>query len=68
MSTIHFLNVKEGDCSVIEHNSGRVTVIDVCNATAADTQESRSAMLLAKAAARVPGNFQAAALKRRRGQ
>ncbi len=58
MSTIHFLNVKEGDCSVIKHNSGRVTVIDVCNATAADTQESRSAMLLAKAATRVPGNFQ----------
>ena len=36
MSTIHFLNVKEGDCSVIEHNSGRVTVIDVCNATKVD--------------------------------
>ena len=58
MSTIHFLNVKEGDCSVIKHNSGRVTVIDVCNATAAETEESRSAMSLAKAATRVPGNFQ----------
>ena len=42
MSTIHFLNVKLGDCSVIKHNSERVTVItrarillkadaDVCN-------------------------------------
>ena len=30
MATIHFLNVKDGDCSVIEHNSGHVTVIDVC--------------------------------------
>ena len=32
MSRIHFLNVKEGDCSIIEHFSGRKTVIDVCNA------------------------------------
>lgn len=33
MSTIHFLNVNNGDCSIIQHNSGNVTVIDVCNAT-----------------------------------
>lgn len=26
---IHFLNVGDGDCSVIQHKSGRVTVIDV---------------------------------------
>ncbi len=32
MPTIHFLNVKQGDCSVITHYSGHVTVIDVCNA------------------------------------
>lgn len=32
MATLHFLNVKQGDCSIIQHNSGRVTVIDVCNA------------------------------------
>ncbi len=32
MSTIHFLNVQDGDCSIIEHNSGNITVIDVCNA------------------------------------
>lgn len=35
MAVIHFLNVKQGDCSVIQHNSGRVTVIDVCNAKSA---------------------------------
>jgi competence protein ComEC len=29
---IHFLNVKQGDCSVIQHASDRVSVIDVCNA------------------------------------
>lgn len=33
MSVIHFLNVLEGDCNIIEHDSGRVTVIDVSNAS-----------------------------------
>jgi competence protein ComEC len=33
MSTIHFLNVLEGDCNIIQHdNPGRVSVIDVSNA------------------------------------
>lgn len=32
MSVVHFLNVLEGDCNVIQHDSGRLTVIDVSNA------------------------------------
>lgn len=32
MPIVHFLNVKEGDCSVVQHGSGHVSVIDVCNA------------------------------------
>lgn len=32
MARFHFLNVKNGDCSIIEHNSGHVSVVDVCNA------------------------------------
>ncbi|HHF7375940.1 MULTISPECIES: ComEC/Rec2 family competence protein [Legionellaceae] len=32
MGIVHFLNVKNGDCSIIQHPSGHVTVIDVCNA------------------------------------
>jgi len=32
MGIFHFLNVKQGDCSVIQHPNGHVTVIDVCNA------------------------------------
>ena len=31
MGVVHFLNVKNGDCSVIQHSSGRVSVIDICN-------------------------------------
>lgn len=33
MDVVHFLNVNNGDCSLIQHNSGRNTVIDVCNAS-----------------------------------
>lgn len=32
MSIIHFLNVLEGDCNIIQHDSGRTTVIDISNA------------------------------------
>ena len=32
MGVVHFLDVGNGDCSIIEHASGRVTVIDVCHA------------------------------------
>ena len=31
MPTVHFLNVCDGDCSIIQHGSGRVSVIDICN-------------------------------------
>lgn len=31
MSIIHFLNVLEGDCNIIQHDTGRTTVIDICN-------------------------------------
>lgn len=27
---IHFLNVDEGDCSIVEHDSGRITMVDIC--------------------------------------
>lgn len=30
MSILHFLNVSPGDCTVIQHNSGRVSIIDIC--------------------------------------
>ena len=55
MATIHFLNVKQGDCSVISHNSGRVTVIDVCNAKPPDVQTEKLAEALF---GRIRGNFQ----------
>ena len=30
MSKIHLLNVKDGDCTIFEHASGRSTMIDIC--------------------------------------
>ncbi len=30
MSRVHILNVGAGDCAIIEHNSGRITIIDIC--------------------------------------
>ncbi len=46
MPTIHFLNVREGDCSIIQHGSGRVSVIDICNANV--SSEPLVAMSLAE--------------------
>lgn len=33
MAKIHFLNVDEGDCSIIQHDNGKVTMIDICCGT-----------------------------------
>lgn len=43
MSTIHFLNVLEGDCNIIQHDSGRITLMDVSNAyNDEDTEEEKA--------------------------
>ena len=56
IDTFHFLNVKEGDCSIIEHDSDHVSIIDVCNAKKVTKQRSYAES--AHLRARVPGNFQ----------
>jgi beta-lactamase superfamily II metal-dependent hydrolase len=60
MSKVHFLNVKNGDCSIIEHNSGRVSVIDVSNAKERTAAEKILESYLTKISAAdsgVMGNF-----------
>jgi len=43
MAVIHFLNVLEGDCNIIEHDSGRLTMIDISNAyNDIDTEEEKT--------------------------
>ena len=56
--TFHFLNVKDGDCSIIEHGSGHVSVIDVCNAERVTTGMSVSEFAYWTKRARTAGNFQ----------
>lgn len=58
MGTIHFLNVRDGGCSIIKHNSGHVTMIDVCNANS--QQDVTEAMKIMDSTARqgIRGNFQ----------
>jgi len=58
MATIHFLNVKEGDCSVIQHNSGHTSVIDVCNAKAVEPLQEALLSQLVKSERGISGNFQ----------
>lgn len=43
MSTvkIHFLNVGHGDCAIIEHHSGRITMIDINNSQTLDDDSDR---------------------------
>ena len=58
MATIHFLNVKQGDCSIINHDSGRVTVIDVCNAKPPDVHAEIGIVVRAQLEKGLNGNFQ----------
>lgn len=61
MPIVHYLNVKEGDCSIIQHSSGHVSVIDVCNAR--NTQEEAKNLLneiltkMASDQGKTSGNF-----------
>lgn len=59
MARIHFLNVKEGDCSIIQHENGHVTMIDVCNASIPKVEDADATHVLEKAFAieALKGNF-----------
>ena len=47
MPRVHFLNVGNGDCSIIEHFSGRVTMIDICGGNAETEMLNASATIRA---------------------
>jgi competence protein ComEC len=54
MATVHFLNVNPGDCTIIRHNSGRVTMVDICDGNL--DQLAKLQMLVVKAT-RPRGDF-----------
>ena len=57
MSVVHFLNVKEGDCSIIEHTSGHISVIDVSNARKEYTEAEKLSALVKALMEKGSGNF-----------
>jgi beta-lactamase superfamily II metal-dependent hydrolase len=57
MGIVHFLNVNEGDCHVIQHPTGHTTVIDVCNASATEEKSVAEATEYSAKSLGVSGNF-----------
>jgi beta-lactamase superfamily II metal-dependent hydrolase len=57
MPVIHYLNVGSGDCSLITHHSGHVTVVDVFNAQKENVLLEKVTALSAAQEEGVLGNF-----------
>lgn len=55
MAKIHFLNVDEGDCSIIEHDNGNVSMIDICCGNI--TEKQQTSMFSSESVNSVQGNF-----------
>lgn len=56
MAKIHFLNVNEGDCSIIEQDNGNVTMIDICCGNISE-KVADTAIFTEEAAKGIQGNF-----------
>jgi competence protein ComEC len=56
MATIHFLNVREGDCIVVQHNSGRVSMIDISCGNLSAIEESTNKFIKAAGLANTGGS------------
>src|SRR6266498_1409280 len=58
MAKVHFLNVGKGDCCVIEHVSGRTTMIDISKGNLSPGRRASAALLEEIfGSSRVPGDF-----------
>ncbi|HEY1722223.1 MAG TPA: hypothetical protein VGG27_13345 [Magnetospirillaceae bacterium] len=57
MGVFHFLNVKQGDCSIIQHAGGHVSVIDICNASEISEEQVALDEAVVSAAKGILGNF-----------
>ena len=58
MSTIHLLNVKNGDCTIFEHSSGRKTMIDICAGNIGVESEAIKTFREALSISKPKGNYQ----------
>lgn len=57
MARIHFLNVGDGDCTIIEHNSDRVTMIDISCGNLDSNETAVRKMVKAVVESSKGGNF-----------
>ncbi len=57
MSTIHLLNVNNGDCTIFEHASGRRTMIDICSGNIETQSPLAKAMAESLGISKPKGNF-----------
>lgn len=56
MPRVHFVNVFPGDCTIIQHASGRVSMLDICDGNA-EAKQKAFFESVAKAEGKVAGNF-----------
>lgn len=57
MPKVHLLNVSPGDCTVIQHASGRVTMMDICGGNQRLDEEVRKSVAMEALASKPRGNF-----------
>lgn len=57
MAKIHFLNVVEGDCSIIQHDNGHVTMIDICCGNLDASGVTRQMLSLSESLKGINGDF-----------
>lgn len=58
MTKIHYLNVKQGDCILLEHPSNRLTMFDICAGNLGITANIVSEILFKASITPARGNFQ----------
>jgi hypothetical protein len=45
MARVHFLNVGQGDCCIIEHVSRRTTLVDICKGNLSEADQRSAALI-----------------------
>lgn len=57
MAKVHYLNVNQGDCIILEHDSGRVTVFDISAGNIERQQGNRARALVERHLTGAMGNY-----------
>lgn len=57
MSTFHFLNVDLGDCMILEHATGHVSMYDICCGNLTELEQLANSLAAERSIPSAPGNF-----------